>query len=495
MLLELLSDFQISIPELGRIEARTQPRRAADLQQLARADRGAQAPLPVPVARLPRRSSTSWRSCACTRPSWARRSRASSSRSIAMVRELDLKKPPSIAESIDWARALLLLGAEDIDARRLPRDDVDHRQAPHRPRRRRRARRRQAGRAGCVRPRRSGSASRCTATTPAEPAPEGLGARCSSSARSCAARAWRSAPRELLDAFAALGEVPWTERAGLPRGARRHAGQVPGGPPRLRARLRALLLPGRRDGGACARASREGGRASTRRAPSSTSTTLRQQIAAGAARGRRGPHARPRPAGDRRVRPPGRGLRGDRRRRAAHPPRARPARRAPARPARRRPAPRGAAARRDPRASRRSCAASSSARQIERTRALPPARPLNELDRALPSRPAAGPRRGAPRRRPAQAPPGDPGPARRAATAATRTSTCAARCAPRCRPAACRWSSSTARARPRRPEIYVLCDVSTSSPARRVFFLRCCTRCTTRSARCARSCSSSASPR
>ena len=33
-----------------------------------------------------------------------------------MVRALDLKKPPSIAESIDWARALLLLGADDIDA-------------------------------------------------------------------------------------------------------------------------------------------------------------------------------------------------------------------------------------------------------------------------------------------------------------------------------------------------------------------------------------------
>jgi hypothetical protein len=31
-----------------------------------------------------------------------------------MVRELDLKKPPSIAESIDWARALLLLGADDV---------------------------------------------------------------------------------------------------------------------------------------------------------------------------------------------------------------------------------------------------------------------------------------------------------------------------------------------------------------------------------------------
>jgi hypothetical protein len=36
-----------------------------------------------------------------------------------MVRNLDLKKPPSIAESIDWARALLLLGAQDIDSETL----------------------------------------------------------------------------------------------------------------------------------------------------------------------------------------------------------------------------------------------------------------------------------------------------------------------------------------------------------------------------------------
>ncbi|HYY06191.1 MAG TPA: MoxR family ATPase, partial [Candidatus Limnocylindria bacterium] len=34
---------------------------------------------------------------------------------VHMVRALDLKKPPSIAESIDWARALLLLGADDLD--------------------------------------------------------------------------------------------------------------------------------------------------------------------------------------------------------------------------------------------------------------------------------------------------------------------------------------------------------------------------------------------
>ena len=114
MLLELLSDFQITIPELGRIEARTHAGRAAHLQQLARADRGAQAPLPVPVARLPvARARARDRAPARARDS-ASTSRARLVEVVAMVRELDLKKPPSIAESIDWARALLLLGADDI---------------------------------------------------------------------------------------------------------------------------------------------------------------------------------------------------------------------------------------------------------------------------------------------------------------------------------------------------------------------------------------------
>ena len=53
MLLEVLSDFQISIPELGVIEARHAAAGAAHLEQLARADRGAEAPLPLPLARLP----------------------------------------------------------------------------------------------------------------------------------------------------------------------------------------------------------------------------------------------------------------------------------------------------------------------------------------------------------------------------------------------------------------------------------------------------------
>ena len=59
----------------------------------------------------------------------------------------------------------------------------------------------------------------------------------------------------------------------------------------------------------------------------------------------------------------------------------------------------------------------------------------------------------------------------RAGAAPTRTSTCAARCARRSRPAACPWCSSSGPQRPRRPELYVLCDVSTSVTSASVFFL------------------------
>jgi MoxR-like ATPase len=114
MLLELLSDFQISIPELGRIEARTQPvvlLTSNNSRELTEA--------------LKRRCLYLW----LDYPSIEQeveivRLHAPEIRAeiasrlveiVAMVRELDLKKPPSIAESIDWARALLLLGADDID--------------------------------------------------------------------------------------------------------------------------------------------------------------------------------------------------------------------------------------------------------------------------------------------------------------------------------------------------------------------------------------------
>lgn len=113
MLLELLSDFQISIPELGRIEARTHPvvvLTSNNSRELTEA--------------LKRRCLYLWLDYPSTEheleivrlhaPELPETVAAKLVELIQMVRELDLKKPPSIAESIDWARALLLLGADDI---------------------------------------------------------------------------------------------------------------------------------------------------------------------------------------------------------------------------------------------------------------------------------------------------------------------------------------------------------------------------------------------
>jgi MoxR-like ATPase len=114
MLLEVLSDFQISIPELGRVEAKTQPivlLTSNNTRELTEA--------------LKRRCLYLWldypeleHELAIVRLHSPELSDTLGRRLveiISMVRGLDLKKPPSIAESIDWARALLLLGADDID--------------------------------------------------------------------------------------------------------------------------------------------------------------------------------------------------------------------------------------------------------------------------------------------------------------------------------------------------------------------------------------------
>ena len=115
MLLELLSDFQISIPELGRIEARTHPvvlLTSNNTRELTEA--------------LKRRCLYLWLDYPSSEheleivrlhaPELPEKVAQRLVEVVQMVRELDLKKPPSIAESIDWARALLLLGADDIDA-------------------------------------------------------------------------------------------------------------------------------------------------------------------------------------------------------------------------------------------------------------------------------------------------------------------------------------------------------------------------------------------
>jgi MoxR-like ATPase len=116
MLLELLSDFQLSIPELGLYEAKTRPvvlLTSNNTRELTEA--------------LKRRCLYLWLDYPTLEheleivklhaPELGDAVARKLVEVVAMIRELDLKKPPSIAESIDWARALLLLGADDIDAR------------------------------------------------------------------------------------------------------------------------------------------------------------------------------------------------------------------------------------------------------------------------------------------------------------------------------------------------------------------------------------------
>ncbi|HST56690.1 MAG TPA: MoxR family ATPase [Solirubrobacteraceae bacterium] len=115
MLLEVLSDFQISIPELGRVESRTHPvvlLTSNNSRELTEALKRRCLYLWLDYPELEHELEIVRLHTPDLSETVARRL----VEVIGMVRDLDLKKPPSIAESIDWARALLLLGVKDIDA-------------------------------------------------------------------------------------------------------------------------------------------------------------------------------------------------------------------------------------------------------------------------------------------------------------------------------------------------------------------------------------------
>ena len=360
MLLEVLSDFQISIPELGVVEARTHPLvllTSNNSRELTEA--------------LKRRCLYLWLDYPDVE------------RELEIVRlhapeldeevarklvEVDPHGPRARPQEAAVDRRVDRLGARAAPARRrrhrpggAQEDDVDHRQAPHRPRPRGRARGREAGRW----PPRSPAPGR------ANPGlyggmPGGRGRRawrrgCSSSPTSCAREGMAVGTSELLDAFAALEAVSWTSQEDFRealaatlaksqedrrvldlvfdrfffRAVEREA---------VDAGLARGALPGRRG----ARP-----RGAARAHPRGHPGRLRRR------------DARPGPARDRRLRAPGRGLGRDRRRRAAHPAHARPEGRA--EPGRRAARPGRGAARPPAASSSATCAASSSGQLIERT--------------------------------------------------------------------------------------------------------------------------------
>ena len=114
MLLEVLSDFQISIPELGRIEARSHPivvLTSNNSRELTEALKRRCLYLWLDYPAIEREMEIVHLHAPELDQQLARRL----VEVVHMIRQLDLKKPPSIAESIDWARALLLLGADQLD--------------------------------------------------------------------------------------------------------------------------------------------------------------------------------------------------------------------------------------------------------------------------------------------------------------------------------------------------------------------------------------------
>lgn len=119
-LLEILSDFQITIPELGTIKARQAPiviltsNRTRDLHEA-----------------LKRRCLFHW----IDYPSLERETRIVTTRVpgiqtelaqqlcqfMQLVREIDLQKLPGVAETLDWAQALLALNTRELDTETVER--------------------------------------------------------------------------------------------------------------------------------------------------------------------------------------------------------------------------------------------------------------------------------------------------------------------------------------------------------------------------------------
>ncbi len=114
LLLEVLSDFQVTIPEMGTIEAVRRPyvvltsNATRELSEAVKR-RCLYLHLDYPDARRERdivRSQVPGIDTRLTEQLVA---------VVQRLRELELKKSPSIAESVDWARTLIALGVDDLD--------------------------------------------------------------------------------------------------------------------------------------------------------------------------------------------------------------------------------------------------------------------------------------------------------------------------------------------------------------------------------------------
>jgi MoxR-like ATPase len=115
LLLEILSDYQVSIPELGTITARQIPLvflTSNNTRELSEALKRRCLYLHVDYPHLDRE-----KEIVLTKVPGITDSLADQvARIVRSIRQLELKKHPSVSETIDWARTLLLLGVDHVDA-------------------------------------------------------------------------------------------------------------------------------------------------------------------------------------------------------------------------------------------------------------------------------------------------------------------------------------------------------------------------------------------
>ena len=113
-LLEVLSDFQVSVPELGTLRARERPvvvltsNRTRELSE-ALVRRCLHLFVDFPGVEVEAES------VALKVPELDERLRVQVARFVAGLRKLELRKAPSIAETLDWARGLCALGVRELD--------------------------------------------------------------------------------------------------------------------------------------------------------------------------------------------------------------------------------------------------------------------------------------------------------------------------------------------------------------------------------------------
>jgi len=114
LLLEILSDFQVSIPELGTVKATSTPLvvlTSNNTRELSEALKRRCLFLHINYPDVEREKEILVHRV----PGISEHMATQIARLVRSIRNLDLKKAPSVAETIDWAQTLLALAVEHVD--------------------------------------------------------------------------------------------------------------------------------------------------------------------------------------------------------------------------------------------------------------------------------------------------------------------------------------------------------------------------------------------